>query len=132
MKRRTLDSLDRVECLLYAIRRQNDRVLPSILKSSPKQVEFWEKVFSFCKDILSPCLRFDNIEQVRMFVRRSSVMEDVEILGGMLVFRKKPDAWDLENIRKIDPDFYDEMMDVVSRVSEVSREGIAPVISGEY
>lgn len=132
MKRRTLDSLDKVECLLYAIRRQNNRVLPSILRSKPEQLQFWEKVICSYKNILSSYLWFDDIEQIRMFIRRSGVIEDIDILGGILFFRKKPDAWDPENIRKIDPDFYNEMMEAASQIEKISREKVAPAISGVY
>jgi hypothetical protein len=126
MKIRTLSTLDRIECLLYAIREQKGTALPAIQNANQEQVLFWKLVLSECGRKLFNIIDFYHFKRV---VADSTIIEEIQIFSDdwILSFAKQPVAWDFANLRKIDPDFESDLSEAILEIGRISR-GYKPVL----
>lgn len=126
MKLRTLSMLDRIECLLYAIREQNGTALPAIQNANQEQILFWKLVLSECGRKLFNIVDFDHFKRV---VASSIIIEEIQIFSTdwILSFSRQPVAWDFANLRKIDPEFESDLSEAIIEIGRISR-GQKPVL----
>lgn len=126
MKLRTLSTLDRIECLLYAIREQNGTALPAIQNANQEQVLFWKLVLEECGMKILNIVDFYHLKRV---VANSTIIEEIQIFSDdwILSFARQPVAWDFANLRKIDPEFESDLSEAILEIGRISR-GSKPVL----
>lgn len=126
MKRCTFSILDRIECLLYTIKEQNNTALPAIQNANQEQVLFWKFVLSECGRKLLNIVDFYHFKRV---VADSTIIEEIQIFSEdwILSFIRKPSALDFVKLRKIDADFESNLSEAIVQIGRISR-GSRPVL----
>jgi hypothetical protein len=120
MKTLTLSTLERVECLLYAISIQTNVALPSIQNATEEGKLFWRNVLRISGLIAD---KFDFQEFV-LEVKLSKYTEEIECFGGHIAIIKKPHSWSSRRITQ-DP-FHGKILEILPSINKMLSEQKSP------
>lgn len=121
----SLTQLDKVECLLYAIREQNGTALPAIQNANQEQALFWKRVLDECGLKL---FNIGDLYHMKRVAADSRIIEEVQVdhTDWILSFARQPVVWGFENLQKIDQSFTADLSIAVLEIGRISR-GLKPI-----
>ena len=121
MKTNVLTTLQKIECLFYAIYIQSRIALPSIRMATDEERLFWRNVLELSG------LNADRLDfnELVLQVRFSIYIKEIRCFGVSITVVEIPDSWSSQKIRQ-DP-FYDKIFEILPRINKMLSELKSPI-----